>query len=389
MTKLLQCNTTGEIYLLSLLCTNGSDLSKYDCVKSYTPATDVIRTVSGIWLTLVGILGIFGNLATLTTIPYAAKRRRYGLHNNYFTTTFYILHLAFMDLLHCLLIVLPLGILYSSNSSPFGQYGCKIIIYGGVMTLVGDMLAITLVALSRCLDMVITEKWNRFCDKRRNILLLLLVVWVPSLIALMISFIIQSYGISAGWQCETGGCGFIHACNKYENISIHESLESRIFENCNEGMDIWRLSYYSTIGVPTVSLGIIVLSYLVIWYKVRQSTKYFTNTQDGPTESLNQRDLRMTQTILLLIMLSFTFWLPYGVLINTALDLTNHPKPSTAIQYVIKIVLVSVFESQYAINYFIYVARHEQYRNALFDVLPFSGRGRKRSSQRNQRAINN
>ena len=125
MTKLLQCNTTGEIYLLSLLCTNGSDLSKYDCVKSYTPATDIIRTASGIWLTLVGILGIFGNLATLTTIPYAAKRRRYGLHNNYFTTTFYILHLAFMDLLHCLLIVLPLGILYSSNSSPFGQYGCK------------------------------------------------------------------------------------------------------------------------------------------------------------------------------------------------------------------------------------------------------------------------
>ena len=97
----------------------------------------------------------------------------------------------------------------------------------------------------------------------------------------------------------------------------------------------------------------------------------------------------LPKTILLLIMLSFTFWLPYGVLINTALDLTNHPKPSTSVQYVIKIVLVSVFESQYAINYFIYVARHEQYRNALLDVLPFSGRGRKRSSQRNQRTINN
>ena len=385
----LQCNSTVEIYLLSKLCTEGSELSKYECVKSYTPMTDAVRQVSGLWLLLVGIIGIFGNVVTLSTIPYAARKRRYGLDKNYYTTTIFILHLAFIDLMHSILIVVPLGILYSSSSSPFGKYGCKLIIYGGVTTLVASMLAISLVALSRCLDMVITSTWTAFCDKKRNILCLFLIVWIPSLIALVISLIIQSYGIEPGWHCETGGCGFIRPCENYKDSDRYiDDLHD--IKSCHEGDEIWRLTYFSTICVPAVSLGIAAVSYILIWCKVHRSTKYLLGTEqlqvvEQVAPQLYHRDTKMTKTILILITLNFLFWLPYGVLINTALDLTKKPKQSTPEQYILKVILVSIFETQYAINFFVYVARHKQYRNAFLDAVPFSGRKRKRSKQSNRK----
>ena len=136
--------------------------------------TDTVRQIAGTWLIMVGTVGIFGNITTLLTIPYAAYRKRHGLDKNYYTTTLFILHFSFIDLLHCILMVVPQGVLYSSESSPLGIYGCKFIIYGGVVTLVADMLAIAIVALSRCLDMVMQQKWATFCDNKRNIFALLL-----------------------------------------------------------------------------------------------------------------------------------------------------------------------------------------------------------------------
>ena len=126
------CNGTAEIYLLNQLCTLSSNATKYECFKFYNNITDIARQISGGWLILVGTVGILGNLATLLTIPYAAKRKRHGLHKNYLTTTIFILHFSCVDLLHCLFMVVPQGLLYSSNSSSFGIHGCKIIIYGGV-----------------------------------------------------------------------------------------------------------------------------------------------------------------------------------------------------------------------------------------------------------------
>jgi hypothetical protein len=344
--------------------------------------TDIARQISGAWLIILGTVGILGNLITILTIPYAANKKRHGLDKNYNTTTIFILHFSFIDLLHCLFMVVPQGILYSSESSPFGIYGCKLIIYGGVVTLVADMLAIAIVALSRCLDMVMHQKWSEFCDRKRNIAMLLLIAWVPGLISLLISFIIEWHGVEPGWNCETGGCGFVRSCthNAYENASV-DNLNG--LKSCKAGLGVWRLSYFSTIIVPTSSLLIICISYVVIRCKVRNSTKYFKDRQQV-NSTLSQRDIKLTQTILILVVLNFFCWLPYVVLITAALDLTSAHTPSTDKQYILKILLVSMFESQYALNFFVYVARSEQYRNAFLDILPIFGMKRKNSTQSNR-----
>ena len=377
MTK-YSCNSTSDIYLLNQLCTNGSNSSAYECFKFYSPTADVTRQMSGIWLLVVGIIGILGNFATITTIPYAAKRKRHGLHRNYKTTTIFLLHLSFIDLLHCLFIVLPNGILYSSESSPFGQYGCTIIINGGISTFVADILALALVALSRSLDMNMNQKWTRFCDKNRNIILLLLLVWVPSLVSLSLSIFIQYHGIEPGWQCETGGCGFLRSC-KYDDTNLTNDGGYN-FRMCNDGIDVWRLTYFSTICVPIFAILIICISYIVIWHKVHKSKMYFVNIQETQedtqenTTHLSEREMKMTRMILTLIVLNFLCWLPHSLLIVAALDFTSKPMPSTSWKYILKMVLVCMYESAYALNFFVYVARSEQYRHALLDAFWFSRR---------------
>ena len=41
--------------------------------------------------------------------------------------------------------------------------------YSGLATFVADMFALSLVALSRCLDMIMVKKWTVFCSKKKNI----------------------------------------------------------------------------------------------------------------------------------------------------------------------------------------------------------------------------
>lgn len=370
--KRYSCNNTAEIYLLNKFCTDGSNSSHHECFKFYNPMTEVFRQMSGVWLILIGTIGIFGNLATITTIPYSAKRKRHGLDRNYNTTTIFILNFAFSDLLHCLFLTLPVGITSLFYSSPFGRYGCTIIIYGAMATFVAGMLSMALVALSRCLDMIMNQRWARFCDKKRNILLVLLLVWVPSLLTILMLLILQSHGIEPGWQCESGGCGFIRSCDLYDNTDLLIDVGDN-FRKCNDGTEVWRLTYFSTICVPTFAMVIIVISYLLIWYKVHQSTKYFVDTQEN-AKRLNRRDMKMTRTMLILIVLNFTFWLPYGTIFVIYGDFTNKHIPRTAEEYIFFAILIDVFEVQYAINFFVYVARSKQYRDAFLDVLWISGR---------------
>ena len=81
--------------MLSQLCPAARDLTKLECVKSYGFETDVIRKIAGIWITIAGFFGIFGNVVTLTTVPYAAKHKLYGFDRKFRSGTIFILHLTF------------------------------------------------------------------------------------------------------------------------------------------------------------------------------------------------------------------------------------------------------------------------------------------------------
>ena len=177
----ITCDNDEKVYMLSNICFDGANTSIYECVKPYNFTITLVRKGTGLWMLLVGIVGVIGNAATLTTVPCAIQRRRHQLHKNVKTSTIFILNLSFIDFCHCLFYVLPQGVLYFNETLPFGGMGCRIIIIFCVVTVTCDMVAMALIALSRFLDLYIREKWRDFCDSNKNLILLFAVSWIPGI----------------------------------------------------------------------------------------------------------------------------------------------------------------------------------------------------------------
>ena len=78
----------------------------------------------------------------------------------------------------------------------------------------------------------------------------------------------------------------------------------------------------------------------------------------------------MTRTILMLIVLNITFWVvAFGIIaFKYDKNLSSAWKPMTAQKYAPYIIFINVFEIQYALNFFVYMARKGQYREAFLDI---------------------
>ena len=379
MANKYSCSNSNQLYLLNQLCTNGSDSALLECYKNQGPMTDISRLATGIWHISIAFIGIFGNVTTLIALPYAAKRKRHGIDKGYGTTTVFLLHLSFVDLLHCLLMAIPRGMMYLKDRSPFGIYGCQIVMYAGMSIFLADMVALALVALSRCLDTVLTMKWTEFCGKRRNRFMLFLLTWAIGLLVIPVMLAIHSYGIEMGWNCETGGCGFIRNCRVLDSARQLSSLAEIKTEKCSVPMEVWRKIYVFIFFMPIICLIVIIFSYLIIFYKVHVSKRNFSN-EENTFDLLRKRQMKMTCTTLLLIVLNVLFWTMAFVIIAIRYDekLSDSWKPMSRNEYAAYSIFVNVFEVQYALNFFVYIFRSDQYRSAFIDIfksfanVPFS-----------------
>ena len=381
-----KCNSTAEIKYLSNICSQKPMTSQYECVKLVSPFANYVRDASGIWTIVVGVLGILGNLITLITIPYAAYKKRHGLDRHFSSTTIYLLNLSFADLCHSLIFMVPHGIQSLYGYSVFGAAACKINITIGIATMLADVGAFTFIAITRCLGMMLGDKWNIFCERKRNVFLLLIVSWTPSLGVLLMQLLTSPPQIKIGWNCVLGQCSYMHSC---ENINPNRTNEHGIvlvnfdYETdgnyCSLSMMtnhsiiygsavLWILPMYV---FPITSIFITSVSYVLIWVKVHRSTKSFQNSESMSVVSvaLHHREIKMTRTILILIAINVICWLPY-IIFPWVLDFpvdSNHPETMNDGRYILYWILKSMFRSQYAINFFVYVVRSEQYRSAVYD----------------------
>ena len=362
------CNTVDQVYLLNQICSKRFDPNIYECSREYGDWAEPARILSGTWHIFIGIIGIVGNLMTIFAIPYAAERKRHEIDKNYATTTVFLLHLSFIDVLHCVLMTIPRGVMFLGEISPFGENSCKIVMYAGMTTFVADIVAISLVAISRCLDMVITNKWEEFCSKKTNIFILFLLVWVVSSLTVPTLLTLQSYGIEIGWNCELGACGFIRNCNILNVEDVTRPTDSDT-GNCNIRMEVWRIVYIIVFCIPIIALFSIICSYLIIWYKVHTSKRNFVGTDDTYLR-LNGRERKLSCTILVLIVLHVMFWfVAFGIIaFKYDKNLSSAWSPMAVQKYFLYIIATNIFELQYSLNFFVYIARRDQYREAFMDV---------------------
>ena len=134
------------------------------------------------------------------------------------------------------------------------------------------------------------------------------------------------------------------------------------------------MDFYKIV-IPTFSFVTIVISYVLIWFKVHQSKNSLSNPENNVTH-LNNREIRMTLTILILIVLNFVCWIQYTlfhIIVSyhspKSRNASEKDNSSSEKDYILYAILLSIFETQYASNFVIYVARSEQYRNAFIDGL--------------------
>ena len=348
-------------------------MASCECFENCGERTDWLRIAAGIWFLVLSVLGILGNLATLIVVPIAAKRKRHQIHKNFNSSTIFILNLLFVDLCHCLFFTLPQGILFLSETPYFGEHGCKLIMSGGMATIGSDMLSIMMISLSRCLNIAYNQKWNDFCDRKRNLGVLLILVWIPSL---CFTIILENlHCIEPEWNCETGGCAYVQSCIADEkslvqnNQSNWDSHTVKVF-NLQGAMNLYE------VGFPIFTVATMAVSYIVIWRKVRLSKKNFSEAGGNAPACLSKREMKITMTILILIISNIICWLPYclfrmvtGYRIFMLQSKTAY-YPNNTFDYIMYIISITIFESQYLVNFVLYVIRCTQCRKAFLDGFP-------------------
>ena len=152
------CNNTHDIHELGHLCFDSSIASQYECVKKLTIEVELIRIGSGIWRIVVAVIGIIGNLTTLITVPYAARRKRHGLDKNFYNSTIFILNWSFVNLCHCIIWGIPKCVSLLSKSPQFGEIACNAVVLLSSATNIADLSAFTFIAVTRCINITCGEK---------------------------------------------------------------------------------------------------------------------------------------------------------------------------------------------------------------------------------------
>ena len=293
---------------------------------------------TGSWGVFNFIIGVFGNLLTLVAIPYASRRKRYQLHNNWNTSTVFILNLAVFDLGFCIFgmpqeILLNLGIPWT-----FGTSGCKIFNFIGPIFAYGDWYALALIALTRCLVITKTKGWQEFSHTTKNVYLLIMVFWAFNIILCVPRFFPD--GKEYMFDEYSGICQYVE--NTPKEFSLTTSSLSII----------QKMPHYTAF---TISLLIIVASYLRIWMHVKASRKKLEGAIGGKSKFSDEKELRLTITLAIICIFFIICALPLTLLEQFAGKIGYNG-------------IISLFWTQYSINVFVYAARRDQFWKAYQDI---------------------
>ena len=343
----LWCNSTNG-FELSILCTNGSDVSSAECiindVNDKTGLT--LRYIRGLWYLLVSCTGIFGNFAFLLSIPYAVRHKLHGLHKNFKTITFFVLHLSIADLCHCL-VLFPYAIEQILQRWPFGTFLCKVVPYLYMIFSWCSVTSISLVFITvgRCIHLTSPHIWEQITRQWINLIILMILAWSIS-IAWTISFAFPTYGFETGWNCVSGTCATPSICHDTGSCS------TELFQRRNE---IYGLSLTAFQCLLMLS---VMISYIIILIKCHQSMMDLKKIGNVCMGQLKKRESNTTRTV---VLLTITYCLSNMAIIADGFV----PSVDSGAARTSKTILVMIFEGQFLINVYIYLATNHQYKAAF------------------------
>ena len=132
---------------------------------------------------LVMIIGVFGSLITLITVPYSACRHEDKFPNIWSPTTILLLHMSLCDLLYCLL-GLPMFLISTfSDKWLYSDLFCYITTVVRNMVAEADFYTMAAIALTRSIGIIRSLGFRKtFCGGRLTLSThwLLVLIWVLS-----------------------------------------------------------------------------------------------------------------------------------------------------------------------------------------------------------------
>ena len=113
-----------------------------------------------------------------------------------------------------------------------------------------------------------------------------------------------------------------------------------------------------TIGIPSV---IMILSYGIIWWFIWKNGKYLKKVgHDDLKKVISKREIQTTKSLFLVCLCYLLFVVPISWA-DTQQIIDEYP--------VVDLILRSLYYLQYSLNFFIYAAKSEQYRQAYSYLL--------------------
>ena len=295
---------------------------------------------------LISVVGIIGNSLTIFSLYYAKRKRRYNFHENWCTSTIYIINLSFIDFLFCVVMLIQFFSAFHFMNYDDGKiifkdteiWWCTLTVH--FQTLLGalDGSAIALISLTRAVAITSNQRWETLCEKKRNVFIFLLSPWIFTL-ALYAPTFQQTYKRSQERM------GFCYPVMENSTFGYVEHTHVR----------------YVIYGIIAIA---IILSYLYILCYVSRASKrsnFVLTTKDA--EIINTRNIQIAKTMAIVAFSSIFLFLPW-LLVQILRTLKRIDEDTYILSAVITFEIMIL---QYSINMFIYVWRKDEYRRAIID----------------------
>lgn len=327
------CRAAERYLNLSTYClANPTDYE--ECFPETTDATNITL---GIICAINAIIGSCGNLSTLIVIPYAARCKKFDLHLSWDTNCF-IINLALADFLYCF-INLPLYCLsFFYKGWYWGEIACYLFVGFRHINAFAEWLSVSIIAVTRCLVVTNREvaiKILTSCKRKCMIGL----IWIYACILEVPLCIPSLSGGKFGFNYKTGRCDFL-PLNCY-------SINSKAIP--------LTIAYI----LPLVLISI---SYIIILRHVLMNGIYLKrNGTSDVKSSIEKREAKTTWAVFLICIF---YILCSGPLVFETLFKTHYFD-----NYNLHLFFFGLYWCHFSFNYFVYVARNEQYQKALLFCL--------------------
>jgi hypothetical protein len=277
---------------------------------------------------------------------YAKRKRRYAFHENWCTSTIYVINLAFIDFLFC--VTMLMQVFYSFHYMNYEDehvifndtdvWWCTMLAHMQILFGSLDGSTIAFISVMRAVAVTSNQKWETLCERRRNVFIFLL---FPCFFTLIIYA--PTFGQLYKRNRETGHC-----------LPVMEDSTSWYVKNI-------RYVIHAIVGATILLSYFYILCYVSRHSRASKDFNFVLTRKNS--KHVNSRNIKIAKTMAIVAFSSVFLFLPW-LLVQILHTINYIDEDIYGLWYMITYTSLTL---QYCINMFICAWRKDGYRHAIID----------------------